>query len=71
MVELTPDAFLNELVKLFQKTRDQGCVRVTLKRSELAKCLCSGCCLGGLVELTRQACRQPAVAEDPASKPGE
>ena len=41
MVELTPDTFLNELVKLFQKTRDQGCVRVTLKRSELLNLLFS------------------------------
>ena len=33
MVQCTPDVFLNELVRLFEKTKQKGCVRVTTKRS--------------------------------------
>ena len=72
MVQCTPDVFLNELVRLFERTKQKGCVRVTTKRSappvELLRWQ-GFCTAKRLISLV--ACRQPEAPVLSQPRPGK
>lgn len=59
MVHLTNGQFLNELVKLFQQSKDKGTVLVTMKRSALTSSRQRTCFLTRALPSKPQASQRP------------